>query len=129
MSQRLYEGMFLLDSEKGGEELPLLIRHIADLLERNDAEIERIEQWDERKLSYRIQGADRGIYMLLYFRADPTRIQEMRNAINLSEEILRVLILKAEEIPPAEGQLYNTDGEEIEAPEEPQEEAAVGAEQ
>jgi small subunit ribosomal protein S6 len=119
--------MFLVDSEKGGDELPSSIRHISDLLQRNEADIERIEQWDERKLSYRIQGADRGIYMLVYFRAEPTRIQEMRNVINLSEDILRVLILKAEEVPPAVGQLYNADGEEIEAT-VATEEVEVGAE-
>jgi small subunit ribosomal protein S6 len=120
--------MFLLDSKRGGEELPSLIQHISNLLSREDARIERIEQWDERKLAYRIQGADRGIYVLVYFRAEPERIQEMRNTINLSEDILRVLILTAEEIPPAVGQLYNTEGEEVEAPPEEPETEAVGAE-
>lgn len=117
MSKRLYEAMFVLDSDKGGEELPSLIQHISSLLERNEAEIERIEKWDERKLSYKIGGADRGIYMQVHFRVEPTRVQELRTAINLSEDILRVLLLTAEEIPPAVGQLYNSEGEEIEAAE------------
>ena len=128
MSKRLYEAMFVLDSEKGGDGLPSLIQHISDLLARNDAEIERIEEWDERKLAYKISGADRGIYMQVHFRAEPDQVQELRTAINLSEDILRVLLLSADEIPPAVGQLYNAEGEEIEAPEADEEELPEEAE-
>ncbi len=118
MSKNLYEAMFLVDSEKGGEEFPALIQHISDLMERNGAEIERIEKWDERKLAYTIRGADRGIYIQVHMLVEPDDVEELRNAINLSEEVLRVLILTCDEVPPAAGPIYNTDGEEIEAPEE-----------
>ncbi|MFP4175978.1 MAG: 30S ribosomal protein S6 [Planctomycetota bacterium] len=123
MSKRLYEAMFLLDSAKGGEELPEAIRYITGLMERNGAEIERVEKWDERKLAYKIQGIDRGIYLQVHCRIEPAEVEGLRNAINLSEEILRVLILKVDEIPAAVGTLYNTDGEEVrEVPEEETEE-------
>lgn len=115
LSKNLYETMFLVDSEKGGEDFSDLIQHISGLMERNGAEIERIEKWDERKLAYRIRGADRGIYIQVHMLSEPNDVAEIRNAINLSEEVLRVLILTAEEVPPAAGPVYNTDGEEVEA--------------
>jgi ribosomal protein S6 len=57
LADNLYEAMFLVDSAKGGSEFPEIIRHIANILERAGAEIERIEQWEERKLAYRISRA------------------------------------------------------------------------
>ncbi len=114
MATNLYEGMFLVDAGKGGSDHPETIRHIAGLLDRIDADIERIEKWEERKLAYIIKRAKRGIYILVYFRADGSRIAELRRDIKLSEELLRALILRADEPDPVTGDLYSPDGNQIE---------------
>lgn len=113
MADNLYEAMFLVDSAKGGSEFAEIIRHIANILERSGAEIERIEQWDERKLAYRIKRAKRGIYILVYFRAPGTAVAEIRHDVQLSEQLLRVLILRTDEPDPVQGELYNAEGEVI----------------
>ena len=130
MEQNLYEAMFLVDAAKGGEQFPTVIQHISSLLERQGAHIERIEKWGESKLSYQIKHVDRGVYALVYFRAQPDRISALREDIQLSEELLRVLILKAEGIPEARGKLYTPQGElaHQEAGGEPQPELATAAE-
>ncbi len=128
LEQKLYEAMFLIDAAKGGAELPASVRHISGLLERHDAQIERVEKWAERKLAYKIKGVERGIYVLVYFRADPVRIAELRQAIVLSEEILRVLILKAKQIPEPTGELYTPQGSLVVEKPEPEEQPAGGSE-
>jgi len=129
----LYEAMFLVDAAKGGSEFANVVRHVTNLLGRVDAEIVRIEKWDERKLAYRIKRAKRGIYILVYFRAEGAAIRELRHDVRLSEEILRVLVLEAEQPDPVRGELYSPDGEPMPEPEQtpPQAEAAAegGAEQ
>ena len=115
MRQNLYEAMFLADGAKAGSEFPGLVRHIVGLLQREGAAIERIEKWSERKLAYKIHGVERGIYVLVYFRADTSRIQELRRSINLSEELVRALILAAETMSPSTGDVYNANGDLIEA--------------
>jgi ribosomal protein S6 len=112
LAQKLYEAMFVVDAAKGGSEFPATIRHIADLIRRHDAEIERIEKWEERKFAYPIKGIKRGIYVLVFFRAEGSVIAEMRRLIGLSEVVLRVLILKANELSEVKGQLYTAEGEE-----------------
>jgi small subunit ribosomal protein S6 len=124
--------MFVVDVAKGGTEFAATIRHIAGLLSRNGAQIERIERWDERKLAYPIRHAKRGIYVLVHFRAEGSAISEMRRSIELSEELLRALILKAEELSPVRGMLLTPQGEQVQAPpqapaEEPRQEAAPAA--
>lgn len=116
LSQKLYEVMFLLDAAKGGADLPAAIQHVSGLLERHEAAIERIEKWGERKLSYSIQHIERGIYLLIYARIDPTRIAELRRDIALSEDILRVLLLEATAIPEPTGDVYTPSGEVVAPP-------------
>ena len=114
MATNLYEGRFVVDAAKGGAEFTEAIRYIANLLTRNGAEIERIEKWDERKLAYPVKRVKRGIYILTYFRADGSAISEIRRTIGLSEEVLRVLMVKAEAPGQVKGELYTPEGELIE---------------
>lgn len=118
MTVNLYEGMFLVDSSRGASDFPDVVRHIAELLTRNGAQIQRIERWDERKLAYPIKKVKRGIYVLTYFEVDGSAIAEIKNMANLSEQILRLLIVRAEQVSPVQGQLYSAEGEQIETPEQ-----------
>ena len=111
LSQKLYEVMFLLDAAKGGADFPAAIQHVSGLLDRQEAVIERIEKWGERKLSYSIGQVERGIYLLIYARIDPARIAELRRDISLSEDVVRVLILEAAAIPEPTGDVYTPSGE------------------
>jgi small subunit ribosomal protein S6 len=119
LESRLYEGMFLVDAAKGGEDFPAIIQHITGLLGRNGAEPERIEKWAESRLAYKIRLVERGIYVLIYFRGDPERIDALRRDVTLSEEILRLLILRAEAMPGPRGPLFTPDGEAVPVEEEP----------
>jgi small subunit ribosomal protein S6 len=65
------------------------------ILEKAGAEIVSMKKWDERKLAYKIAGRDRGTYILCYFHADGQKIQQIERDAQLSEKIMRVLILAA----------------------------------
>lgn len=92
----LYEGMFLIDSALAGSNWDGVNNTIKTTLERAEAEIVSIRKWDDRKLAYEIHGKGRGVYILCYFRANGERIKEIEKAVQLSEQIMRVLILNAE---------------------------------
>ena len=112
MQQKLYEAMFLTDAAKG-RELSGLVQHISDLLLRQEAQIEQMEKWGERKLAYGIKGVERGLYVLVFFRSDPARIAELRRLVRLSEEILRVLILQVTKVPEPTGELLTPQGSAV----------------
>jgi small subunit ribosomal protein S6 len=92
----MYEGMFLVDSARAGADWDGIIATIKKILERAEAEIVSIRKWDDRRLAYEIRHVNRGTYILTYFRADGQHIQGIEKAVQLSEKILRVLILNAE---------------------------------
>jgi len=95
---KLYEGMFLVDSSKAGADWEGIIAAIRTILEKSGAEIDSIRKWDDRRLAYNIKGKSRGTYILSYFRVDGGRIKEIEKAVRLSEKIMRVLILSAERL-------------------------------
>ena len=97
---KLYEGMFLVDSSKAGSDWDGIIAAIRTILEKAGAEIDSIKKWDDRRLAYGIKGKSRGTYILSYFRVDGGRIQDIEKSVRLSEKIMRVLILSAEQLRP-----------------------------
>jgi small subunit ribosomal protein S6 len=94
--KRLYEGMFLVDSALAGADWDGVMTAIKRVLERADAEIVSIKKWDDRRLAYDVKHVSRGTYILTYFRTDGKNIQDIEKAVQLSERILRVLILTAD---------------------------------
>ena len=92
--------MFLIDSSKAGADWDGIIAAIRTILEKAEAEIDSIRKWDDRRLAYNIKGKSRGTYILSYFRVDGERIQDIEKSVRLSEKIMRVLILSAEQLRP-----------------------------
>ncbi len=94
--KKLYEGMFLVDSAEAGTDWDGVIGTIKRILERAKAEIVSIRKWDDRRLAYDIRGVSRGTYILCYFRVDGQKVEDIEKSVQLSERIIRVLILNAE---------------------------------
>jgi small subunit ribosomal protein S6 len=96
--KKLYEGMFLVDSARAASDWDGVNSAIKKILEKAKAEIVSMRKWDDRKLAYDIRGVERGTYILCYFKADGEKIQGIEKAVQLSEKIIRVLILSTEQM-------------------------------
>jgi small subunit ribosomal protein S6 len=97
LEPKLYESMFLVDSAEATADWDGVIAVIKNILEKAGAEIVSIKKWDDRKLAYEINGHSRGTYILCYFRAEGRRVRDIERDVQLSEQIMRVLILCAEQ--------------------------------
>jgi small subunit ribosomal protein S6 len=98
VEKKLYEGMFLVDSAKAASDWDGINEAIKRILDRAKAEIVSMRKWDDRRLAYDIRGVSRGTYLLCYFRADGKQIEGIEKAVQLSEKIIRVLILKTDQM-------------------------------
>ncbi len=103
-TSRLYEGLFLLNQNFAAD-LPAATEHVKGILERHQAEIVLLKKWDERKLAYAVRGQKRGTYLLAYFNAPTNQVIAIDRDCNLSEQVQRALILKADHVgePEIEG--------------------------
>ncbi len=95
-TQQLYEGMFLFNNAALSSDLKQAVEHVKEILDRAGADIQAIHKWDDRRLAYPIRGQKRGLYILAYFHVAGVQIANIERDINLSEYLLRGMILKAE---------------------------------
>ena len=96
--KKLYEGMFLVDSGKAASDWDGVNAAINKILDRAEAEIVSMRKWDDRRLAYDIRRTSRGTYMLCYFKAEGQKIQGIEKDVQLSENVIRVLILSTDQM-------------------------------
>ena len=96
IKMKTYEAMFLLEAGQGNFETAC--EPIRTVLDRAGAEVLRLDLWDERRLAYEIKGHKRGMYVLTYFRLDPAKVAELEHDCQLNEGILRVLIIRKDNL-------------------------------
>lgn len=90
-----YEAMFLFDPNFGSS-FENCEKEIRRLMDRAEAELVFCHLWDERRLAYRIKGRKRGVYVLTYFKAATDRITALERDVSISEDILRILVTRAD---------------------------------
>lgn len=98
-----YEAMFLI-GQAAAADLGGVIAHINEILARASAQLISMRKWDERRLAYEIKKQKRGLYILAYFKAPGGAMAHIERDCNLSEKILRVLMLRADHLSPEEMQ-------------------------
>ena len=95
---RLYEGMFIISDTVSGSDWEAAVKHVEDLLKNRGAEILKSEKWEERKFAYKLKGHKRGTYLLVYFNAPTDSISLIKRDFELSDNVLRTLLVKVDKI-------------------------------
>ncbi|MEN6309106.1 MAG: 30S ribosomal protein S6 [Anaerohalosphaeraceae bacterium] len=95
-TKRIYEALFLVDSALAASQWDHVMEAIQKILDRAEARVISVRKWDERKLAYEIAGKSRGTYILAYFECGSSKISPMERDVQLSEDILRVLVVRTD---------------------------------
>jgi small subunit ribosomal protein S6 len=90
----VYEGMFILDSNRFGRDHETVSGQIPAMIQKLGGEMLVSRLWEERRLAYPIKGHRKGTYWLTYFRLDGPRLVELERQCQITDDILRVLFLK-----------------------------------
>ena len=95
---RQYEALFLLNPSYATGSWETAKQEVEHILHRANAEILHVRKWDERRLDYEIGGQKRGVYVLAFFKAEGPKVVGIERDVQLSENILRCIVLKAEHL-------------------------------
>jgi len=91
----LYELMFVLRPNLTEEELNTKIEEIKKLIVSGDGgKVVKEDAWGKRALAYPINHFKEGVYHFLNFQSAPSGIKELEKMLNLSDELLRFLIVR-----------------------------------
>ena len=90
-----YETVFILNPNIGDENIKTTVDKFTDMINANGSVIEKNE-WGLRKLAYPIQFLDEGYYVLINFNANPQFLAELDRVYNITDSVLRSLVIKKE---------------------------------
>ena len=90
--------MFIISDTVAGSDWEATVKHVEDLLKNRGAEILKSEKWEERKFAYKLKGHKRGTYFLVYFNAPTDSITLIKRDFELSDNVLRTLIVKIDKM-------------------------------
>ncbi len=96
MAQNVYEGMFILDSNRYAHDAAGTVEQIPSAVEQLGGKMLASRLWEERRLAYPIKGHRKGTYWLTYFRLDGDQLTNLSRQFQLNEAIVRNLVLKIE---------------------------------
>lgn len=110
---RTYETLVILHPDLAGDELTAMIEKLEGILQKQNAEILKTDNWGSRKLAYMIKKQPRGTYVLMVYTAAAEVIAEFERRLRLDDGVLKfqTVLLEdgyqepevAEEAPAAEG--------------------------
>ena len=96
MAENVYEGLFILDSNRYAKDPGGVSGKIPEIIEAEGGEVLASRLWAEQKLAYPINGHRKGTYWLTYFRIDAQKLTALNRTVRLNTNILRNLILKVD---------------------------------
>jgi ribosomal protein S6 len=91
---RNYEIMFILSTQLSDDEKKAGVTLVEETLTKAGAVELKTEIWGDRKLAYPIKKKENGYYVLTLFQIDGTRLPEVEAKLNISESILKYMIVK-----------------------------------
>jgi small subunit ribosomal protein S6 len=91
---RNYESLYIVHPEVVGDELTALVDKFQKILNDQQAEIVKLDNWGTRKLAYPIKKVERGNYIQVLFSAGPEVVAEYERRLRLDEQIMRFLTVR-----------------------------------
>jgi len=93
---RDYELTVIISPEVTDEVVNATIEDIRQFVTGKGGTISEVEQWGKRKLAYPIKHFVEGNYVLTRFELKPMSTKELEASLQISENVLRHLLIKIE---------------------------------
>ncbi len=94
--KNLYETIFIVNNTLGEEAIKALVEKFTTLISSN-GEVQAVNEWGVRRLAYPINDYTEGYYVLVKFASGVDFPAELDRIYNITDGILRSLIVKCEE--------------------------------
>ena len=89
-----YEGVFIAKSGLTDEANQKLLSQIEGEITKNGGKVDNSQSWGKKTIAYPIKKNKEGLFYKLDFTVEPGKMSEIKKAYGLSDDILRVTIIK-----------------------------------
>ena len=94
----LYEHIFLARQDATPQQVEAMVATYKGVIESNGGKIEKVESWGLKSLAYRIKKNRKAHFTLFNVDASPAAVAEMERQMRITEDILRFLTIRVEEL-------------------------------
>jgi small subunit ribosomal protein S6 len=95
---RCYEHTFIARQDLSPQQAQALAETYAGLVAEHGGEVTKSEYWGLRNLAYRMRKNRKGHYLHLNLKADAATIDELERQERLSDDVLRYLTVKVDQL-------------------------------
>jgi small subunit ribosomal protein S6 len=94
----LYEHVFLTRQDSSAQQVEELTSQFKGVIEQIGGKVAKTEQWGLKSLSYRLRKNRKAHFTLLNVDAPPAALAEIERQERLSEDVLRYLTIRVDEL-------------------------------
>ena len=94
----LYEHVFLVRQDVSAQQVEAIADQYKAVIESNGGSVKKVENWGLRALAYRVKKNRKAHYVLFNLDAPHAAVAEMERQQGLSEDILRVMTIRVDEL-------------------------------
>lgn len=102
-----YESTFITRQDMSKQEVTSLTESFSDVIKKNGGEVVKSEYWGLRNLAYKINKSRKGHYTMLALKAPAAAINELNRLMGISEDVIRSLTIRVEEIEEGPSAMMN----------------------
>lgn len=107
---RFYESVFVIRPDLSESQVEALSQKFAGIIKEQKGEVSKTEFCGLRTLAYRINKNRKGYYVLLNLTCESAAITEMERQMRLSEDVMRFLTIRVDELNPEPSPLVQQQG-------------------
>jgi len=94
---RVYEELFILKPGTPEEDIDAYVGQIKDLIVSGKGTVEKADKWGTRKLAYRVQKFNEGIYILIVFTAPAELVKEVERRMRNTDTVIKFITVRIDE--------------------------------
>jgi small subunit ribosomal protein S6 len=122
---RRYELMLVIRPDVADDRAQAIIDRTTRTVSGAGGQIVKVSPWGRRRLAYPIDGYREGSYHIILFDAPPEVVAEMERGLNITEEVMRHMVVKIERPAAARRTDREDDGDVAPPEDEPEPEGEV----
>jgi len=94
---RVYEELFIVKPDAPEEEVDAYIGQLKELITNGKGTVEKADKWGTRKLAYRVQKYNEGIYVLVQFSSSPELVHEIERRMRVTDMVIKFITVRIDE--------------------------------
>jgi len=94
---RVYEELFIVRPDAPEEEVHASLGQLKDLITNGKGTVDKADKWGTRRLAYRVQKYNGGVYVLLQFSSSPELVKEIERRMRVTDMVIKFITVRIDE--------------------------------